>query len=255
MPDKNLGRVNPTYNDLSHVAAEQRRVATVEDLKTLRSNDKNLTQQMGDKRDANGLINSNYKAGNPFQECKRLHSQGVHPKRIAVMMNASGYPKATIQRAMRQAIPQYRNMSQRQFNQHFKHHIQPAMRTPQAVRNQARMQKFKQDKGIPKNYSNMQSLSKAHKLQHRQGKTQAKAQAKHERTVIGQNKKEGVMKNAAANQYRKPANDNRHRTSSRSVGKPTSKPAPKVDRSAARARIEATRRQRTQNTQQRSMRR
>ena len=256
MDAKNLGRVNPTYNELSHVASEQRRVATVEDVKSFRSNDKALNQQMGMKRDAKtDLVNPNYKAGNPFNECKRLSQQGLKPQKIAVLMSSKGYPKATIQRAMRQAIPKYRNMSQREFNQHFKHHIQPAMRTPQAVRNQARMQQFKQQNGIPKNVNNMQSLSKAHKLQNREIKTQAKTQAKHERGVIGQNRKEGAMKDAAKNQYRKPANDNSRRATSGTVSKPISKPALRPNRSAARARIEATRQQRTQNTPQRTMRR
>ena len=260
MDGQNTGRVSPTPDDLCHVKTEQRRVAPIEDLKSFRSNDKALNQQMGMKRDAKtDLINPNYKAGNPFQDCKRLSQQGLKPQQIAVKMSSFGYPKATIQRAMRQAIPQYRNMSQKQFNQHFKHHIQPAMRTPQAVRNQARMQQFKQQKDIPKNVNNMQSLGKAHKLQQQEIKTQAKARATHERGVVGQNRKEGVMKNAASNQYRKPANDNQHRAASRTTGKtaprPAAKPGTRADRSAARARIEATRQQRRQNPPQRTMRR
>ncbi|MEO1670162.1 MAG: hypothetical protein AAFR77_05135 [Cyanobacteria bacterium J06631_2] len=202
MGTENLSRVSPTHSDLSHRKSDMGRVTPTTDLNTLRTNNKALNQQLGvGKRDAKtDLVNPKHAAGNPFADVKRLSGQGLKPQQIALRMSAKGYPPAAIKRAMRQANPACHNMSQNQFNQHWKHHIQPAMRTPQAVRNQARMQQFKQQNGIPKNYDNMQGLRQIGKVQAREAKTVAKAQANHERKVVGQNRTDGVKANAIRQQ-------------------------------------------------------
>ena len=256
MNTKNLGRVNPAYGDLAHRKSDMGRVTPQTDYQTLRTNDRALNQQLGvGSHDARtDLVNPKHTAGNPFQDCKRLVGQGLKPRQIALRMSAKGYPAATIKRAMRQASPACRNMSQKQFNQHWKQHVQPATRTQQAVRNQARLHKFKQQNGIPKNYANLNAMKQVGKVHAQQQKNAAKAQAKQDRRTIGNNRMDGVKANAIKSQAPKPTNNkvtNNQAANQNAKKAIAPKQQPKMNAAAARARMQATKQQQAQRQQHR----